>query len=57
MGKLGTCLVWFLMLSILVACVGSVQGSETLPWGVERIRAYCLWDNDMDMVVDEGANA
>jgi len=43
---------------MLLACAGSgisVQGSETLPWGVERIRAYCVWDNNMDMVVDLGA--
>jgi len=34
-----------------------VYGSETRPWGVKRIRAYCLWDNNNDTVVDEGANA
>jgi subtilisin len=35
----------------------SVYGSEARPWGVERIRAYCLWDNNNDTTVDEGANA
>ena len=34
-----------------------VYGSETRPRGVERIRAYCLWDNNNDTVVDVGANA
>jgi len=34
-----------------------ICGSETRSWGVERIRANCLWDNDNDTVVDEGANA
>jgi len=33
----------------------SVYGSEKRPDGVERIRAYCLWDNNNDTVVDEGA--
>lgn len=30
---------------------------EVLPWGVERIRAYCVWDNNHDMTVDAGACA
>lgn len=34
-----------------------VYGSESRPWGVERIRAYCLWDNNNDTAVDAGANA
>lgn len=57
--KLRISLVLSLMLSLLVACAcsQSVYGSETLPSGVERIRAYCVWDNNRDMVVDEGANA
>lgn len=34
-----------------------VYGSESRPLGVERIRAYCLWDNNNDTAVDGGANA
>ena len=34
-----------------------VLASETRSWGVERIHAYCLWDNDSNKEVDEGANA
>lgn len=32
-------------------------GSWTLPWGVERIHANSLWDNNNDRLVDSGANA
>ena len=51
--------VFFVTVILLLACTcASAYGEgEVLPWGVERIRAYCLWDNNMDMTVDEGANA
>jgi len=43
---------------LFLACVcASAYGDENLPWGVERIRAYCVWDNNRDMTVDDGANA
>jgi hypothetical protein len=47
---------------ILFALVGCVRGKQALSWGVERIRPYCLWDNDnWNMTdpwdVDSGANA
>lgn len=35
----------------------TVCGSEFLPWGVERLHAQCVWDNNRDLIVDEGANA
>jgi len=38
-------------------CMIAHAQSEVLPWGVERVRAHCLWDNNMDMTVDKGANA
>jgi hypothetical protein len=50
--------VFSLMVVLLLAFVGaSVQGGETPPWGVDRIGARCVWDNNFDMAVDEGANA
>jgi len=46
------------MITILVvACIGGAACGETLPWGVERIRTPCVWDQDEDLAVDEGANA
>jgi subtilisin family serine protease len=47
---------------VLSALAGSARGSVVLGWGVERIRAYCVWDNDnWNMTnpwdVDAGANA
>jgi len=47
----------FAVIVLMAGIVAAVYGSETLPWGVERIRAYCEWDNNRDMVVDpSGAN-
>jgi len=47
-----------LTVALLLACVcGFTYGGETLPWGVDRIGAPCVWDNNFDMAVDEGANA
>jgi len=34
-----------------------VFAAETLPWGIERIGANCVWDKDLDMTVDQNANA
>jgi subtilisin family serine protease len=34
-----------------------VYGSWTFPYGVERIHADCLWDNNHDKAVDSGSNA
>jgi len=43
---------------ILIACVcQSVYGSEISPTGLERVHTRCVWDNDMNMIADEGANA
>jgi subtilisin len=47
---------------VLSALVGSARGNVVLGWGVERIRAYCVWDNDnWNMTnpwdVDSGADA
>lgn len=45
---------------MVVACASSqvsVHGSETLPWGVYRIRSPSGWDNDGDLVVDEDSNS
>lgn len=52
----------FIVLSLTVALLlasacGFTYGGETLPWGVDRIGSRCVWDNDFDMAVDEGANA
>jgi len=50
----------FLAISVLAAFAGSqfaAYGSEILPSGVERIHAQCVWDNNRDLVVDQGANA
>jgi len=33
------------------------MAAKPRPDGVERIRSYLVWDNNRDMVVDEGANA
>jgi len=58
--KLHTFLILFLAISVLTASAGSpmvVCGSEVLPWGVERLHAQCVWDNNRDLIVDEGANA
>lgn len=58
--KQGNWLVLFLVLSMLVACATSqtsVYGKEFRPWGVERIRANLVWDNNNDTIVDEDANA
>lgn len=41
---------------IFMACIASVKCSETPPWGVKRIRTPCVWDQDEDLAVDEGAN-
>lgn len=49
--------MYLLPILLLASLAASVYGSETLPWGVERIRAYLVWDNNMDMAVDQGANA
>ena len=50
--------VVFSLLTILLLCFcPSVYGGETLPSGVERVHVHCVWDNDMNMIVDEGANA
>jgi hypothetical protein len=54
--------VFLLSGMILLALVGSARGSVVLSWGVERIRTYCLWDNDNwnmnnSWDVDSGANA
>ena len=38
--------VLFLSGMVLSALLGSVRGSVVLSWGVERIRAYCVWDHD-----------
>jgi len=58
MGKSTILAAIFLTLVLLAsACMIACAQSEVPPWGVERIRAYCLWDNNMDMTVDEGANA
>jgi subtilisin len=45
---------------MFATCISSgaiVHGDETLPWGVERIHAHCVWDNNHNMTIDEGANA
>jgi subtilisin family serine protease len=54
--------VLFLSGLVLSALAGSARGKVPLSWGVERIRAYCVWDNDnWNMTdpwdVDAGANA
>jgi subtilisin len=51
-------LVLSLSAVLLVACTSvSVGATETLPWGVDRIGARCVWDNDMNMIVDDPARA
>jgi subtilisin family serine protease len=60
MVKLRIWLAGLLMLGVLVASASSqiyAYGSWTLPWGVERIHANSLWDNNNDTIVDSGANA
>ena len=54
------CFVAFFLAITLIISASSyscVFAAETLPWGVERIRAYCVWDNDFNMIVDNFANA
>jgi subtilisin family serine protease len=53
-----------LLLSVMMlfAMVSLAQGNVPLSWGVERIRSYCVWDNDnwnrsSAWDVDLGANA
>jgi len=50
-------IAFILSFFIVMTCLSSVYGSEQLPWGTERIRAYCVWDNNRDMIVDSGSNA
>jgi len=60
MVKLRIWLAGLLVLGVLVASASSqiyAYGSWTLPWGVVRIHADSLWDNNKDMIVDPGANA
>jgi len=53
-----TLVVFSATVILLLACACSfVHGSETLPWGVYRVRSPCGWDNNGDLVVDEEANA
>jgi len=57
MANLKILAVFSLAITVLMAgFVAAVYGSETLPWGVERIRAYCEWDNNHDMVVDSSGS-
>jgi subtilisin family serine protease len=37
---------------LLASLMASVCASETLPWGIYRIRGCCNWDNNGDKVVD-----
>jgi hypothetical protein len=49
-----------LIIALLTAGANSqiyVVASETRSWGVERIHAHCLWDNNDDKILDNGANA
>ena len=58
--KIHVWLAFLLICSLMMTFAAShifVYGSETRPFGVERIHAYCLWDNDSNKEVDEGANA
>lgn len=53
-------LILFFAISVLTASVGfqvAAYGSEILPSGVERMHAQCVWDNNRDLIVDQGANA
>jgi hypothetical protein len=45
-----------MMFALLAVCIRAVACGEMLPWGVERIRTPCVWDQDEDMVVDEGGH-
>lgn len=45
-------LAFLLALSVMLATFQGVYCAETLPWGVERIRAYLAWDNNRDMTID-----
>jgi hypothetical protein len=38
--------VFFLAAIMTSALMGSAHGKVPLGWGVERIRPYCVWDND-----------
>jgi subtilisin len=60
MKKLHIASAWLLILIILMVSAFSQNEcvcTETLPWGIERIHANCVWDNNRDMVVDAFANA
>jgi len=58
MAKASISVLSFLTFIVLGVCFcPSVCSIEILPWGVERIHAHCVWDNDMNMTVEEGANA
>ena len=41
--------------SVLVPTASATPG-ETLPWGVQRVKANLVWDTDGDMATDPGAN-
>ena len=43
--------------ALILASVQIVWASETVPWGVERVGARCVWDKDWNKAVDVGANA
>lgn len=49
-----TLLASLIIMNTLAICASFqiVYSSETRPWGVERIRAYCAWDNNMDVHID-----
>lgn len=47
----------FACLFISTSFLTAVKAIETPPWGVERISVRCVWDKNMDMSVDQGANA
>jgi len=34
-----------------------ISGGESLPWGIERIRADIVWDKNGDLIVDSGTPA
>jgi hypothetical protein len=58
--------VLLVIITLFAATCSAVFGNDQLDWGVERIRSYCVWDNDnWNMTnwntttwdIDVGANA
>jgi len=46
-----------LLTSLILVTTASTTPGETLPWGVQQVKANLVWDKDGDMTIDPDANA